>query len=251
MQERLVVLDTETTGLEVEQGHRIVEVACVEIIDRKMTGRNFREYVNPQREIDAGALSIHGISREELADKPVFADICDAFLAFIKDSELVIHNASFDVGFIEAEMARIGVQPPRLADHCAKITDSLAEARSLRPRSSNSLDALCKAYEVDASRRDYHGALLDAELLAEVYLALTGGQAELVLAKEAPPVPQPSASSAAASAQPLLQPVAPAAAKDRPPLTVIKATPEELAAHEARLAALDKASAGHCLWRQP
>lgn len=246
MQARLVVLDTETTGLEVEQGHRIVEVACVEIIGRKVTGRHFREYVNPQREIDAGALGIHGISSEELADKPVFADICDSFLAFIKDSELVIHNASFDVGFIEAEMARIGAQPPRLADHCAKITDSLAEARSLRRGKKNSLDALCKEYGVDASRRDYHGALLDAELLAEVYLALTSGQDEMNLAGDDPAPLQASAPSSAPA-----QPQALAPAKDRPPLKVIKATPEELAAHEARLAALDKASAGHCLWRQP
>ena len=231
---RLVVLDTETTGLEVEQGHRIIELAGVEIVNRRRTGNDFHEYLNPERDIDDGALGVHGITREELTGKPVFAAICDAFIEYIAGSELVIHNAPFDLGFINAELQRLGRSPARIEEHCRKVTDSLVEARQLRPHYSNSLDALCKAYEVDASQRSYHGALLDAELLADVYLAMTGGQDDLGLAAETAP-PRPQASALALT-------------RDDRPLLVIKATAQEQAAHEAKLAELDEASEGKCVW---
>ena len=178
---RQVVLDTETTGIEPELGHRIIEIGCVELVNRRLTGRVYHEYLQPDREIDQGAYEVHGISNEFLADKPRFADISDGFIEFIKDSDLVIHNAAFDVGFLDAEFARLK-GAPRIKDLChnGAATDSLAMARKKRPGQRNSLDALCKAYGIDNSNRELHGALLDARLLAEVYLSMTREQNTLL-----------------------------------------------------------------------
>ncbi|MEQ9208239.1 MAG: DNA polymerase III subunit epsilon, partial [Pseudomonadales bacterium] len=177
---RQVVLDTETTGLEISQGHRIIEIGGVELDNRRLTGRTYHQYVKPEREIDVGAQEVHGITLEFLADKPVFAEIAEEFLQFIDGAELVIHNASFDVGFIDNEFGLLNKDLGKVADHC-RILDSLALARNKHPGQKNSLDALCKRYEIDNSGRDLHGALLDAELLALVYLAMTGGQVNLGL----------------------------------------------------------------------
>ena len=165
---RQVVLDTETTGLEVSQGHRIIEIGCVEIIDRKLTGRHYHQYIKPQRAIDQGALEVHGITEEFLADKPVFARVADEFLDFIRGAELVIHNAPFDIGFMEAEFKLLDPSSPPVSTYC-KVTDSLQLARSKHPGQRNNLDALCQRYAVDNSNRTLHGALLDAEILADVY----------------------------------------------------------------------------------
>lgn len=177
---RQVVLDTETTGLETSQGHRIIEIGGVELENRRLTGRTYHQYVRPEREIDAGAQEVHGITQDFLADKPIFAEVADEFLQFIDGAELVIHNASFDVGFIDHEFGMLKGDIGKVADHC-RILDSLALARNKHPGQKNSLDALCKRYEIDNSGRDLHGALLDAELLALVYLAMTGGQVNLGL----------------------------------------------------------------------
>lgn len=177
---RQVVLDTETTGLEISQGHRIIEIGGVELENRRLTGRTYHQYVKPEREIDAGAQEVHGITSDFLADKPVFSEIAEDFLQFIDGAELVIHNASFDVGFIDNEFALLNNDFGRVADYC-RVLDSLALARNKHPGQKNSLDALCKRYEIDNSGRDLHGALLDAELLALVYLAMTGGQVNLGL----------------------------------------------------------------------
>jgi len=177
---RQVVLDTETTGLETSQGHRIIEIGGVELENRRLTGRTYHQYVRPEREIDAGAQEVHGITLDFLADKPIFAEVADEFLQFIDGAELVIHNASFDVGFIDHEFGMLKGDIGKVADHC-RILDSLALARNKHPGQKNSLDALCKRYEIDNSGRDLHGALLDAELLALVYLAMTGGQVNLGL----------------------------------------------------------------------
>src|ERR1700691_6301975 len=180
---RQVVLDTETTGLEVEQDHRVVEIGCVELFNRRLTGRSFHRYLNPERDIDEGALEVHGLTREKLAKEPRFADIRAEFLDFVRDAELIIHNAAFDVAFLDAELARLADGAPTLGAIC-RILDSLALARQMHPGQRNSLDALCRRYAVDNSHRDYHGALLDARILAEVYLAMTGGQAMLSLSAE-------------------------------------------------------------------
>jgi len=176
---RQIVLDTETTGLNPETGHRIIEIGCVELIDRRRTGNNYHQYINPEREIDDGAIAVHGITNEFLADKPVMSEVCAEFLDYVKGGELVIHNADFDTGFIDSEFAlqkeSIGV----IADYCS-IVDTLKMARDLHPGQKNNLDALCKRYEVDNSQRDLHGALLDARILADVYLAMTGGQGSLL-----------------------------------------------------------------------
>ena len=176
---RQVVLDTETTGLEPADGHRIIEIGALELIDRRLTGRQFHRYLNPERAVDAGALEVHGLDDEFLADQPRFAEVVKEFLDFIRDAELIIHNAPFDIGFLDAELARLA-EPMRIADF-ARVLDSLELARELHPGQRNSLDALCKRYEVDNSNRSLHGALLDAELLADVYLLMTGGQVALGL----------------------------------------------------------------------
>src|SRR6202451_4294251 len=177
---RQIVLDTETTGLEAELGHRIIEIGCVELVNRRPTGRTFHRYVNPERDIDAAAVGVHGMARADLAREPLFADVADEFLAFIADAELVIHNAPFDVGFLDAELARTNA-PTRTIASVARVLDTLALARQRHPGQRNNLDALCKRYSVDNSHRELHGALLDARILADVYLAMTGGQSLLAL----------------------------------------------------------------------
>ena len=231
---RQIVLDTETTGLEAELGHRIIEIGCVELVNRRPTGRTFHRYVNPERDIDAAAVGVHGMARADLAREPLFADVADEFLAFIADAELVIHNAPFDVGFLDAELARTHA-PTRTVAAVARVLDTLSLARQRHPGQRNSLDALCKRYSVDNSNRDLHGALLDARLLADVYLAMTGGQAALALDDRG-------------FAQALsLGSAARAPLRSGGPLIVIMATPDELVAHEALLALVAKAS-GRCAW---
>lgn len=231
---RQVILDTETTGLEVGKGHRVIEIGCIELVERRPTGRQFHRYLNPERDIDPGAAEVTGLSREFLADKPLFASIAEEFIAFVRGAELIIHNADFDVGFLEAELARAGASVRRLAD-CTRITDTLALARERYPGKRNSLDALCSRLDVDNAHRSLHGALLDAELLAEVYLAMTSGQGDLGLAAAAP------GQSGLATRQ---DGRAAAAAR------VHAATVQERQWHEQMLARLDQRSGGPCLWRQ-
>ena len=228
---RQIVLDTETTGLEPSLGHRIIEIGCVDLVSRRFTGRTFHRYLNPERDIDEGAIAVHGLSRADLAGQPKFAEIVAELLAFIDGAELVAHNASFDVGFIEAECARCG-RSVRLAERC-QVLDTLALAREMHPGQRNSLDALCKRYNVDNSRRELHGALLDARILADVYLAMTGGQATLELSRG-----PADHRTGAYVARPVV------------PLRVPAASAEELQAHEQMLALIDRSSGGHCLWRE-
>jgi DNA polymerase-3 subunit epsilon len=232
---RQVVLDTETTGLEVRQGHRLIEIACVEMIERRPTGRHWQTYLNPERAIDEGARQVTGIEDEFLLDKPRFAEVVDEFLAFIDGAELIIHNASFDVGFLDAELARAGAHYGRIADRCS-VLDTLAMARERYPGQRNSLDALCKRLDVDNSARDLHGGLIDAQLLAEVYLAMTSGQVALDLGFEG------------RGGEQAVVEVAPIVLSRRP--RVLRASEAELAAHERRLAALDKSSGGESVWRR-
>jgi DNA polymerase-3 subunit epsilon len=238
---RQIVLDTETTGLSAAQGHRIIEIGCIEMVNRRLTGREFHRFLNPDRDIDDGAVAVHGISREQLETEPRFHEIVDEFIAFVKDAELVIHNADFDVGFLEHELRLMKHQQPKIADHC-QVLDTLSLAREIHPGQRNSLDALCKRYEVDASRRDVHGALIDSELLARVYLAMTGGQSSLLLDEE-----DSGGASAASNSGLKAIPQDAAAAQGRSyELTVIKATAEESAAHEAMLEKIRKS--GACVW---
>ena len=233
---RYVVLDTETTGLNHEEGHRIIEIGCIEIINRKITGNRFHVYLNPDREIDQGAVDVHGLSNEFLADKPRFPNVRDDFLAFVQGAELVIHNAPFDVGLINAELTRTSFGR-QLGDFCM-ITDTLVMARKKHSGQRNSLDALCKRYDVDNRHRELHGALLDAELLAEVFLAMTGGQSLLALEPEAEVV---VAQEQDRSTSDLIQ-------RHFPPLRLVYAAGDELEKHGARLATLEKSSGGCCLW---
>ncbi|OZB36749.1 MAG: DNA polymerase III subunit epsilon [Halothiobacillus sp. 14-56-357] len=228
MTERQIVLDTETTGMPAADGHRLVEIGAVEMIERRVTGRTFHCYLNPERPVDEGAFNVHGLSDAFLADKPKFADVVDEFLAFIEGAELIIHNAEFDVGFIDAELARLA-NGGRLADVAGSVTDSLAIARKKHPGQRNSLDALCRRYNIDNSARTLHGALLDSEILADVYLALTGGQKTLGFDSEQGQGDehQQLASIIRLSA-------------DRPPLRVINANDEERAAHASWLMTLGK-----------
>ncbi|MFN3918667.1 MAG: DNA polymerase III subunit epsilon [Methylohalobius sp.] len=230
---RQIVLDTETTGLDPEAGHRIIEIGCVELIDRRLTGNRFHEYLNPEREIDRGALNVHGIDHDFLADKPKFFEIADDFLAFIKDSQLIIHNAPFDVGFINAELSRAGPQFGRLEDYCT-IVDTLELAKRKHPGQRNSLDALCKRYQIDNGRRDLHGALLDAEILAAVYLAMTCGQIALGLDGYQQEIRSQTASSSGNH--------------PRPNLKLVKCSQQDLDAHREWLKLIDEASGGKCLW---
>ena len=234
---RQIVLDTETTGLDPKEGHRLIEIGCVELVDRRLTRNNFHQYIQPDREIDAGAVEVHGIDNDFLRDKPRFAEIAEAFLAYVTGSELIIHNAAFDLGFIDNELGLWRSGGPRLGDLC-EVTDTLGMARRMHPGQRNSLDALCKRYGVDNSRRDLHGALLDAEILADVYLAMTGGQVAMHLGGE---TAGESGRSAAPAHRGKLAP-------DRPRLRVVSADPAAQAAHGARLAAIDSASADGCLW---
>lgn len=220
---RQIVLDTETTGLSTGHGHRIIEVGCVELVNRRLTGREFHRFLNPDRDIDEGAEAVHGISRADLENAPRFPEVVDEFLEFLKEAELVIHNATFDVGFIEHELKLMQHAEPKITQH-ATVLDTLTLARKMHPGQRNSLDALCKRYEVDASKRDVHGALIDAELLARVYLAMTGGQTALSLDEES-------------------DVGAPRGRDNRPhgglqrerelDLVIISASAEEIAAHEA------------------
>jgi len=233
---RQIILDTETTGLEPAQGHRIIEIGCVELVDRRLTGNHYHQYLQPDREIDAGAIEVHGISNEFLRDKPRFSDIVTEFMTFISDAELVIHNAPFDVGFINHELKREQGRW-QVLDHYCTVLDTLVLARKMHPGQRNSLDALCKRYDIDNSQRDLHGALLDAEILADVYLAMTGGQSSLLLDSGADQGRQQET-----GVRPL--------AADRAPLTVIAATATELVAHQQRLDHIDKSSASGCLWKK-
>lgn len=235
---RQIVLDTETTGLEPEQGHRIIEIGCVEMINRKLTGRHYHQYIRPDREIDEGAIEVHGITNEFLADKPVFSQIADEFLEFIGDAELVIHNAPFDVGFLDHELRLLNRSLAPIAQRCS-VLDTLVYARKKHPGQKNNLDALCKRYMVDNSQRDLHGALLDAEILADVYLIMTGGQTNLALGGN-----QMDGSGEDGEESIVRLPA------DRPPLVVLKASDKELDAHREKLATIDKASGGNCMWLQ-
>ncbi|MGE5625658.1 MAG: DNA polymerase III subunit epsilon [Bacillota bacterium] len=233
---RQIVLDTETTGLETSDRHRIIEIGCIEILDRRITRNVFHTYINPEREVDAGALEVHGIDNAFLKDKPRFAEVSGEFLKFVQGAELVIHNAAFDVGFINHELKLMQNPVTDIASLCP-VLDTLEIARRQHPGQKNSLDALCKRYNVDNSGREYHGALLDAQLLAEVYLAMTGGQAALVL-------------DAAAAPGAFGAPGGRKLERGGLKLTVLAASPEEQAAHAEKLQEIAKASGGHCLWQE-
>lgn len=230
---RQIILDTETTGLEPKQGHRIIEIGCVEVIDRRLTGRHYHQYLQPDREIDEGAIEVHGITNEFLADKPRFRDVSEGFIEFIRGAELVIHNAPFDVGFINHEFRLLSRTHDLVEEFCG-ILDTLALARKMHPGQRNSLDALCKRYDIDNAQRTLHGALLDAEILADVYLMMTGGQRSLLL----------DGNNKEEGGQQQVRPVELAAGS----LKVVRASSDELAAHESRLDAIDKQS-GSSLWR--
>ena len=232
---RQIVLDTETTGLEPQQGHRIIEIGCVDLLDRKLTGRHYHQYINPERDIEEGAIEVHGITNEFLIDKPVFAAIADDFWEFIRGAELVIHNAPFDVGFINSEFARL--KKHSLDSECG-VLDTLALARQKHPGQKNNLDALCKRYGVDNSQRDLHGALLDAEILADVYLLMTGGQTALALAAD-----RSENEDHAVTAAGVVK-------LSRHPggIPIVRADEQELEAHLQKLAAVNKAAGGECLW---
>ncbi len=231
---RQIVLDTETTGLAMSQGHRIIEIGCIEIVNRRFTGREYHSFLNPERDIDEGAEAVHGMSRADLESQPRFSDIADEFLKFIKDAELVIHNAEFDVGFLEYELKLMKHPQAKITEH-ATVLDTLSFARKLHPGQRNSLDALCKRYNIDASRRNVHGALIDAELLAKVYLAMSGGQAALSLDHEV--VKTETATTKSGSEEP----------DSKLNLVVIRANDEENAAHEALLEKMR--ASGECVWR--
>ena len=232
---RQVVLDTETTGLEPEQGHRVIEIGCVEVFKRRKTGRTFHRYLRPDREVDRGALQVHGITNEFLTQQPRFHEVEEELLEFISGAELVIHNAAFDIAFLDAELKRLPGARRQIKDLCP-VLDTLPLARQMHPGQRNSLDALCKRYSVDNSHRELHGALLDAQILLDVYLAMTGGQTTLILGEV-------STSSIEVVIEQVVA-VRPAGA-----LRVIRASEEELDAHQRVLALLDKASGGKTLWR--
>ncbi len=234
---RQIVLDTETTGLETSQDHRIIEIGCGELVNRKLTGKHYHQYINPQRKVDEGAMQVHGITDEFLEDKPLFENIVDDFLAFVGDAELVIHNAPFDVGFIDHELSKLPKYPKSIAGVCS-IVDTLAVARNKHPGQRNNLDALCKRYAVDNSQRDLHGALLDAEILADVYLVMTGGQVNLNIND------QSSAEKGSSETTSGIRRLS----ADRPSLRVIKATESELKSHQQKLETIKNAS-GQCVWQ--
>ena len=225
---RKIVVDTETTGLDPRQGHRIIELAAIELDGRKVSLRRFHRYLNPEREIEAGAVAIHGLTYERLQNEPKFSDIVASFLEFIEGAELIIHNAPFDIGFLNQELELLDLPPLQ-----NEVTDTLKVAREMHPGKKNSLDALCSRYEIDNAHRTLHGALLDTELLAEVYFAMTRGQKSLLGEDDAPKTRQPAVLSTDAS---------------RPKLRVLQPNAEELAEHAQQLADIDKASKGNCLW---
>lgn len=229
---RQIILDTETTGLDPKLGHRVIEVAAVEIVDRRLTGNHFHRYVNPGRASEEGALQVHGLTEEFLRDKPKFGDVAKEFLEFVAGGELIIHNAAFDCAFLDAELDLLDLKP--IDGHCAQIVDTLQMARNLHPGKKNNLNSLCERYQIDNSARTLHGALLDANLLAEVYLAMTRGQDSLII--DAAPTREAQAETRRATGE--LK------------LLVIVATAEELAEHERQLADIDQASRGACLWKK-
>ena len=229
---RQIILDTETTGLEPRLGHRVLEVAAVELVNRRLSGKHFHRYINPERMSDDGALEVHGLTEEFLRDKPKFGEIVKELLDFIAGSELIIHNAPFDIGFLNRELDMLNLNPVK--DYCPSVVDTLPMARELHPGKKNSLDALCERYQIDNSKRIQHGALLDANLLAEVYLAMTRGQDSLII--DIAPTPQAAAETRRAAGK--LE------------LVVIKASDAEIAEHEKQLAAIDKASKGATVWRK-
>lgn len=233
---RQIVLDTETTGLDPKQGHRIIEIGCVEVVRRKLTGNHFHVYVNPERVVEQGAIDVHGITNEFLQDKPIFSQVADDFFDFIKGAELVIHNAPFDIGFMDHEFAAFGDKYGKTAQHC-RILDTLQMARQMRPGQKNSLDALCRAFGIDNSNRTFHGALLDAELLADVYLMMTGGQTKLDLAAKTRRNGEKGDSSTIHRIE------------NKPALKILTATADEEVAHQERLDVIRK-EGGSCLWAQ-
>jgi DNA polymerase-3 subunit epsilon len=240
---RQIILDTETTGLETSEGHRIIEIGAVEMINRRLTGNNYHQYLNPGREIDAGAIEVHGITNEFLADKPKFSDVAKGLFEFVNGAELIIHNAPFDIGFLNYEFSLIstaGETPISVDKHCGVI-DTLKLARTMHPGQKNDLDSLCRRYSVDNSGRTLHGALLDAEILADVYLAMTRAQAGLF----------EDSSSATRSTSSIAVPTdVRRFAADRARLAVPAPTPDELAAHQAWLEEIDKKSGGKCVWKR-
>ena len=238
---RQIILDTETTGLEPSQGHRIIEIGAVEMLNRRLTGSRFHQYLNPERDIDAGAIEVHGITNEMLADKPKFADIAADFLAFVQGAELVIHNAPFDVGFINSEFRLLGKALPVSIEGVCTVLDTLKLARKLRPGQKNDLDSLCRHYSIDNSQRSMHGALLDAEILADVYLAMTGGQATLF---------QEPGEAASAARQTVSAHAIRRLDPNRPALVVIRASDEELTEHAKVLSEIEKKSGGKCVWKE-
>lgn len=235
--ERQIVLDTETTGLAPEEGHRVIEIGCIEVVGRRPSGRTFHYYLNPEREIDAGAADVHGLTLDKLRECPRFGDVALEFVEFVRGAELIIHNAAFDVGFLNAELSRLGEAWGRLEDYC-RIFDTLKLARERHPGQRNSLDALCKRYEIDNAHRNLHGALLDAELLADVYLAMTGGQSALALSGG----PAPGNRSRTTATVDV--------AGARMP-RVLRASADELEAHRLRLVQIAQASGGRLVWKTP
>jgi len=233
---RQIVLDTETTGLEPEQGHRIIEIGCVELLERRLSGNSFHVYLQPDREIDAAAVEVHGITNEFLADKPRFGDVAADLIAYLEGAELIIHNAPFDVGFLDAELARVEGFGP--ISQYSSVLDTLVMARKKHPGQRNSLDALCGRYDVDNSRRDKHGALLDAEILADVYLAMTGGQRTLSLDTDDATERQEGGDAGVRRVS-----------RGGLQLLVVRATADELRAHEERLGAIEKACGNEAVWR--
>ena len=233
MHVRQIVLDTETTGLDTAEGHRIIEIGCVELLNRRLTGNNFQQYLNPDREIDEGAMAVHGISNEDVMHRPRFADVVRDFMAYIKDAELIIHNADFDVGFLDFELGRIGPELGQISDYCT-VLDTLSLARQLHPGQRNDLDSLCKRYEIDNRHRDLHGALLDAEILADVYLIMTGGQTAMLLDEEV----QDSTSPRKVTLP-----------ENRGELLVLRPDDDELKQHERWLDLLDESVGQECIWR--
>jgi DNA polymerase-3 subunit epsilon len=229
---RQIILDTETTGLDPSLGHRIIEIAAVEIVNRRFTDRQYHQYVNPEREIEAGAIDVHGITGEFLQDKPKLREVAREFLDFVSGAELIIHNASFDVGFLDHELALLDLQP--ISHYCPLVTDTLKMAKGLHPGKRNSLDALCERYQIDNSARTLHGALLDARLLAEAYLAMTRGQDSLLM-------------DIGESSSSLLDG---AFIDENLVLIVLRATADELAAHVLQLEDIDRAAKGACLWKK-
>ena len=233
---RQIVLDTETTGLNPDQGHRVIEIGCVEMVNRRQTGQTYHVYLNPERDIDEGAVAVHGLSSEFLSDKPLFADIVDEFLDFVDDTELLIHNAPFDIGFLDMELRRLK-NPYALMGARCRVVDTLELARQRHPGQRNSLDALCKRYHVDNSGRTLHGALLDSQLLADMYLAMTGGQGKLLLNEES--------ESGDGLTNTTRRPVS----REGLELVVCQASPDELGAHESKLDQIEQASGSTSVWR--